>query len=524
MRKLLQVASSIFCDSATLRSLTKLVKKAPRRRAKLTAVQLAHRRKKGEALATAIEEKRTGIFGDIEELQDEHHRSNKWIRNQLYLRRNRRRKSSPWNSFLRREWVKFNSDRSDVDQITFTLFLPASPRSAADEEGNREANSCKAKGASSTVKKFCQAEELNWSAMCNETGVEGIFIAVRGSIDDLQSPYTFFTEKVASFIRRVLKMTPERLALKLESYVVSEMDQDDDNDDTKVNRKELVSQCRTLIKDGLNKMLHNMKKLKASLTIKMNYTNYEPKIIIKYGVELVGWPLAEMINPGKIGVAKLIRVLLNSLENESCHWVQLSKEEYTQRKADFTQRAIDAEEEDDDDEEADDDDDDGGQRQKKRKAKPLHRRAPKRQKKVSDEFIDDEDEEDGTAREYPSYTMIEGDLGVLVVVEHGVDEHEGITRSCCCQVFKEIGAGEDARRCSGRRQDTYQDNSRTDATTDAPASKPRIEYIRHGVCNRREGLEKIWSHGAVIVGGGGEHTEIAEERLRIRAPRLLELQ
>ncbi|KAG2100425.1 uncharacterized protein F5147DRAFT_560080, partial [Suillus discolor] len=51
------------------------------------------------------------------------------------------------------------------------------------------------------------------------TGFEGMYLAVRGDIEQYHEPKLFYTSKVASFIKDILGMEPKRFALKLESWV-----------------------------------------------------------------------------------------------------------------------------------------------------------------------------------------------------------------------------------------------------------------------------------------------------------------
>jgi len=53
------------------------------------------------------------------------------------------------------------------------------------------------------------------------TGVQGFYIAVRGSVEDYNEPKVYFSDKAVSFVKNVLKMEPQHLALRLESWAVS---------------------------------------------------------------------------------------------------------------------------------------------------------------------------------------------------------------------------------------------------------------------------------------------------------------
>jgi len=58
-------------------------------------------------------------------------------------------------------------------------------------------------------------------SLCQRTGIEGFYIAVHGSIEDLNDPKVFFTEKAERFVTDVLDIEPRHLALKLEAWTTS---------------------------------------------------------------------------------------------------------------------------------------------------------------------------------------------------------------------------------------------------------------------------------------------------------------
>ena len=53
------------------------------------------------------------------------------------------------------------------------------------------------------------------------TGIEGFYIAVRGSIEDHNEPKLFFSDKALRFVKEVLEVDPRQLALKLEVWCVA---------------------------------------------------------------------------------------------------------------------------------------------------------------------------------------------------------------------------------------------------------------------------------------------------------------
>ena len=54
----------------------------------------------------------------------------------------------------------------------------------------------------------------------------------------------------------------------------------------------------------------------------MSYVKYEQSIIIRYKVELIGWPaLIRFANPSEIGTVNEIRSLCQALKVRDCKWV-----------------------------------------------------------------------------------------------------------------------------------------------------------------------------------------------------------
>jgi hypothetical protein len=111
-----------------------------------------------------------------------------------------------------------------------------------------------------------------WTAIQARTGIEGIYLVVRGDVEQYHEPKLFYMPKVASFIKDVLGMEPKGFTLKLESWVVGDFGQfkvsgeasnvlncNVDNTATisqRLSLTKLVSLCRWNIQDGLGTSLH----------------------------------------------------------------------------------------------------------------------------------------------------------------------------------------------------------------------------------------------------------------------------
>ncbi|KAG1842556.1 hypothetical protein F4604DRAFT_1689895 [Suillus subluteus] len=105
-----------------------------------------------------------------------------------------------------------------------------------------------------------------WMALCAQTGTEGFYVAVCGSIKDLSEPKVFF---------------------KLEAFVISGLDEN-----TIITCQcplnKLISDCHTIIQEELViesiALEKNIKK-----AVQMNYINYKRNIVEHCSVALVGW-------------------------------------------------------------------------------------------------------------------------------------------------------------------------------------------------------------------------------------------
>lgn len=64
----------------------------------------------------------------------------------------------------------------------------------------------------------------------------------------------------------------------------------------------------------------------------MNYDSYEDRVVVKWGVEVVGWTEDAIENPAKITTLLGLRRLYGALKTGSCYWSILSDEAWALRK------------------------------------------------------------------------------------------------------------------------------------------------------------------------------------------------
>ncbi|KAG0697417.1 hypothetical protein DFH29DRAFT_1003729 [Suillus ampliporus] len=155
-----------------------------------------------------------------------------------------------------------------------------------------------------------------WENITSRTGIEGFYIAVRGDIEHFHESKIFYTPKARSFIKEISHLDPKCFALKFESWVtVDQFMSHQHSGGTRCHREK-------------------MQPVKKKKKIKMNYDNYEQKIIEMHGIALEGWTCGKVQNPGKIGRREDLVTLLDALVNERCLWIQLTQEQVEQRIAD----------------------------------------------------------------------------------------------------------------------------------------------------------------------------------------------
>ncbi|KAH7910715.1 hypothetical protein BJ138DRAFT_1008139, partial [Hygrophoropsis aurantiaca] len=279
----------------------------------------------------------------------------KWTRNQLFLKSrmlNQRRRVNPWNAFLKSKLSEENRGRSPGTRVKLTQFvaenktalLQAYKKLTPAEKSVLETDVLTARQASTktaranpkallhdfnanfaAMDREVSCKPFIWKALCARTGVEGFYVAVRGSVEDFGEPKMFFTSKADNFARTVLDIEPRKLALKLESWVVSDLGP------TQTRQRplnKLISACRTHIQDELEFILVEKK---IFGTHKMNYENYERAVVERFGVALVGWPSGRVRNPARMGGKNEVQALYDALTNETCRWVSLTPSQLDDR-------------------------------------------------------------------------------------------------------------------------------------------------------------------------------------------------
>ncbi|PSR81682.1 hypothetical protein PHLCEN_2v6301, partial [Hermanssonia centrifuga] len=166
-------------------------------------------------------------------------------------------------------------------------------------------------------------------------------------IEDFHEPQAIYTAGATHFVKNILRMEPATLTMKFESNVVSTVGTEArlPGASVRFNKTQTVSNARSYVQEGFStlfrqkhidsshqvtgsvdmilrrKDVHIIRKGKEK-EIKMNYDNYEAKIVERYGVALVGYP-CRLVNPANLGRTDLEKVVA-AFKDGTCRWEKLS--------------------------------------------------------------------------------------------------------------------------------------------------------------------------------------------------------
>ncbi|KAG1879872.1 hypothetical protein F4604DRAFT_1679435 [Suillus subluteus] len=307
--------------------------------AKLTDTQKAARRTKSVKLTDAITTAQNAYHEEACAIAKDNGRSLKWTRRQLYTSKGafNRRRANPWNAFVKQKLDEENKGCAPGDRLKLPAFIKAHSSkltstylhlTLADKNRLRENVNTYRQSHVKITRASPKTLQKDMNATFKTMQTEGMYLAVRGDVEQYHEPKLFYTAKVGSFIKDVLGMEPKHFALKVKSWVVGDFDSAGT-----VNRRlsltKLVSLCRQLIQDGLDIILPTLRH-PPKKKVKMNYDNYEGKIVETYGVTLANFP-GNVQNPGKIGRRQDLINLYDLLFKGVCSWTKLTSDELVER-------------------------------------------------------------------------------------------------------------------------------------------------------------------------------------------------
>ncbi|KAG2033290.1 hypothetical protein BDR03DRAFT_844459, partial [Suillus americanus] len=196
--------------------------------------------------------------------------SKRWTRRQLYLGGQTVRRSrhpNAWNAFVHQRLDDINEGLSKGNRWKLPEFI----------ESHKETLRNNYARLSCTQKNNYEVEIIKMHA--NKQCM--VHDNPRAVQRDMQATFAAMDQEVLSYFlrrsfsdRHIIQWTAICSRLGVEGFYVA-----------KKSLNQLVSECRTLIQDELDFILHENKLANHT---KMNYTNYERAIVEHYGVELKG--------------------------------------------------------------------------------------------------------------------------------------------------------------------------------------------------------------------------------------------
>ncbi|KIY43232.1 hypothetical protein FISHEDRAFT_62874 [Fistulina hepatica ATCC 64428] len=179
-----------------------------------------------------------------------------------------------------------------------------------------------------SAQKHYDKESVKWDQTLKSQMMEGMYIAVRGRKEESMRPETFSSAKAREFFIWRFHITPEQFALELDGYCI--IDQERKCESSKTMRRRTLHNLREAIQTELSNLLDR--------DVKMNYENYEVRIVLRYGVTLEGVPKGcqeleiNMKNPGMLRLDQQ-EEWLQAFEQHTCEWVRLSDDQLAARRA-----------------------------------------------------------------------------------------------------------------------------------------------------------------------------------------------
>ncbi|KLO04627.1 hypothetical protein SCHPADRAFT_947566 [Schizopora paradoxa] len=151
-----------------------------------------------------------------------------------------------------------------------------------------------------------------------------LLVLTRCSADAVGAPYTYADPSAERFVEVGLESSMQGLATNLEAYAISGLKGAARNDN---DRRNSLKKC---IRESLKTSLHEITGTKDAKMCWNKY-DFEKKIVLAYGVDLVGWPMDTIfVDVGKLS-ASVLEKCKNALESGDCKWVKLNRSELQNR-------------------------------------------------------------------------------------------------------------------------------------------------------------------------------------------------
>ncbi|KAF8132121.1 hypothetical protein K438DRAFT_1788100 [Mycena galopus ATCC 62051] len=165
-------------------------------------------------------------------------------------------------------------------------------------------------------------------SMSYRVGVEGFFCIVRSSTNFYMGPQWYFTsdalrQYMPLAVRR--KWDTSEVGTRLEAFALAGCD----TMNLLQNNQQKVAFLKNDIRD---RILDNLVSATGQSNIRMDYRHHEESIVLKHGVELVGWTCDRFINPSELSSSIVVLTTLrDAIRDGVCKFIKLTHTQHMAR-------------------------------------------------------------------------------------------------------------------------------------------------------------------------------------------------
>ncbi|KAF7341569.1 hypothetical protein MSAN_02053800 [Mycena sanguinolenta] len=171
--------------------------------------------------------------------------------------------------------------------------------------------------------------EALFRGLSYRVGVEGFFCIVRNTTEFYMGPQWYFTSDA---IRQYMPLAVRRkwdtgeVGTRLEAFAVAGCDAMS----LLQNNRQKVTFLKNEIRDRL---LDLLVAITGNPNIRMDYIYFEECIVLKYGIDIVGWTCARFVNPSDLSSSlTVLTTLRDAIRDGTCKFVKLTAAERKARR------------------------------------------------------------------------------------------------------------------------------------------------------------------------------------------------
>ncbi|PPQ82115.1 hypothetical protein CVT25_014277 [Psilocybe cyanescens] len=257
---------------------------------------------------------------------------------------NTQEKVNPHNAFLKGHVVSMVNIKCDyMDEYN------------ALKEEEHEELACKHKENKDSSRKLwrplprgriCDVSNVKWNmifllnGLKAHIGIEAFFCIVRNTPDYHIQPQWYFTsETLADYMKIAVRKRwdAHEVGTKIEAFSIAGCNPVNLLSTSKQKADYLKSQIR-------HKFESNLEEITGNPHTVMHYLCFEEDIVLRYGIDLVGYTYKKLMNPSDLSTSlPLLKALLDALENGTCKFVKLSAQELKKRQDAYNTKLISGE-------------------------------------------------------------------------------------------------------------------------------------------------------------------------------------